>query len=179
MEVESHGRSARAITRGRPARSVRISTSFHAPSISLTASPKVVADFHHQPAAGLEQPLGFRNQAAIDLQAVVAAVQRELGLVIADFALQRGLVARGNVGRIRDHQIEAAAPKQRCQIAGDPVDSRAEPAAIRRGDAQSGERNIRAEHASSGFERQRDRDRARSGADVDDVPRAQLRARLR
>src|SRR5881394_3307877 len=40
MEVDLHGRWAR-ITLGRPARSFRISTFLHAPSIALTASPEV------------------------------------------------------------------------------------------------------------------------------------------
>ena len=181
MEVEFHGPGSSREDHPRQAR--QVGPDFHfLPRAQHSAHgvAQGVADFHHQPAAGREQSLGFGDQAAINLQAVVAAVERDVGFVVADLALDRSLVARRNIGRIRDHQIEARrsqSPLPRSQASH--CYSRAEPAAIRRGDAQRRDRDVGADHASAGLERQRDGDRARSGSDIDDVPRAQLAARLR
>src|SRR5690242_17736446 len=57
MEVKFHGRWAR-ITRGRFARSLRISTFLHAPSIPLTASPEV------WPSSITSHPSGASNRSA-------------------------------------------------------------------------------------------------------------------
>ena len=49
---------------------------------------------------------------------------------------------------------------------------------IRRSDGERGVGDVRAHDPRAGFQRQRDRDRARPGPDIDDVPRAQLQRRF-
>lgn len=81
----------------------------------------VEGEFQDEASAGVEQARGFGDQAAIKLQAVVAAVEGDGWLVIANLARQR--FGGGHVGRIGDDQVEACG-EGGGEIAGDEIHGR-------------------------------------------------------
>src|SRR5258708_24853321 len=89
----------------------QVTVDFDLPPIGQHCSHRIhhgVAEFHHKPAAGLEQPQRFGNQTPVNIEAVVSTIQRHRRLVIAHFSLDGGPVESGHIRRIRDHQFECA-----------------------------------------------------------------------
>ncbi len=66
----------------------------------------VVRDLRGEEAAGLEVVLGARDDAAVEVKAVEAAVEGETRLVVADVRREGGDVGGGDVGRIADDDVE-------------------------------------------------------------------------
>jgi hypothetical protein len=65
-----------------------------------------VAEFEDQAAAGFQQAGGVRDEATVNVESAGAGEERERGFMVADFTLERGSAGLGNVGRVRDDQIE-------------------------------------------------------------------------
>jgi hypothetical protein len=84
--------------------------------------------FHRENAAGRQPPRGLRNQHAVGVEAIGAAVQREERVVIADLGGETGDIGRADIGRVRHHQIEGS---RQCRgiVAGDERRARCEPQA--------------------------------------------------
>jgi len=70
-----------------------------------------VAKFEDEAAAGFQESRGFGDEAAINRESVAAGVEREPGLMVANFRLQRRAVAFEDVGRIRHDHVEGAVLK--------------------------------------------------------------------
>ena len=128
---------------------------------------RIVAEFEQQPAAGSQHARGASgDQALVDFEAGRPGEERDLRLVVADFALECWLVGSRDIGRVRDQHVDAAIGEARDQVAGEKLTVRVELAGIFGGDAQRRGRDVGGENARAGFERQRDGDRARACADV-------------
>jgi hypothetical protein len=132
-----------------------------------------VADFEREEAVFAEGMVGFGDEAAVDVEAVVAGEEGGVGLVVDDLALQGGGVCEGDVGGVRDNCIEALSAFDCCkQIAVDEADAllAAEGAGVFRGDGERGEGDVGCDELSAGEVRcQGDGDGAGAGADVGDA----------
>ena len=67
-----------------------------------------VADFKRDETAGDESGEGLRDEAAVDIEAVVAGEESQRWLVVADFDGKGIAVGGGDVGWIGDDEVEAA-----------------------------------------------------------------------
>ena len=65
----------------------------------------VVADLEGEQAVGFECGVGLRDEAAVDVEAGWAGVQRGFGLVVADLGMQGFAVGGGDVGRVGDDGV--------------------------------------------------------------------------
>ena len=65
-----------------------------------------------------QQPCGLRNERAIGVKPVVAAVERAMRIVFADLGGETGDIGRADIGRVGDDQVETA---RQCRgiVAGD------------------------------------------------------------
>jgi len=64
-----------------------------------------VADFEREQAVGLEDGVGLRDEAAVDVEAVGAGEERAGGLVVADLGMEGAAVGEGDVGRVGDDRV--------------------------------------------------------------------------
>ena len=67
-----------------------------------------LAGLHDQGSAGRQTASRLRDQRAVGIQPVGAAVERGQGIVIPDLHRQTADISRTDIGRIRDNQIERA-----------------------------------------------------------------------
>src|SRR6266850_2535318 len=72
----------------------------------LDGGQAVVAEFEYEDSTGLQLGASLRDKLGVEFVAFFAAVERDLRLVIADFAHQRGGFAPADVGRIAYDQVE-------------------------------------------------------------------------
>ena len=82
--------------------------------------------FHNERAAVRKQPRRLRNERAIGVKSVGAAVQRAMRIVIADLDGETGDFRRADIGRVRHDEVEAARQRRR-MVAGDESRARFEP----------------------------------------------------
>src|SRR5579864_2168999 len=128
-----------------PRQAGQVTGDFDLPPIGQHRSNRVhhgIAEFHHKPAAGFEQPLRLGHKTPVNIEAVVAAIESHRRLVLAHFALDGGLVESGHVRRIRYDHVERARREGACQIASDEIQLRAKCPRIFRSDAQRCDRNV-------------------------------------
>ena len=79
-----------------------------------------LSDFHGEDALRRQQPRRLRNQRAIGVEPVAAAVERARRVEIPHLGGETGDIGRADVGRVRDDEIESARQVGRI-IAGDEV----------------------------------------------------------
>src|SRR5258707_12339716 len=84
--------------------------------------------FHNERAAARKQPRGLRNQRAIGVKSVRAAVQRAMRIVIAHLYGETSDFRRADIGWVRHNQIEFTRQRRRI-VAGDERRARRKPRA--------------------------------------------------
>ena len=98
---------------------VQIADQAHLPEMILKQSgdgfPLVIADFQAEPAAVMQMPGRFMDDAAIKIQAVHAGKEGHIGLLL-HFRLQCSPERIGNIGGIADDEIKFFPSKRRKQI---------------------------------------------------------------
>src|SRR5579884_4262567 len=71
-----------------------------------------IADFHHQPASGLQNSMSLRNEPAIDIEALLSTEERAVRLVFANFTLLFFGPAFPPVGRMENEEVKCP-PKRK------------------------------------------------------------------
>ena len=125
------------------------------------------ADFDHQPSGGVKQRRDRGGDRAVTVEPIVPAVERRPRIVVANVGRERGNLARCDIGRVGDDQIERPAERSG-QVAGD--ERRAfkpqTPGIVAR-DPQRAEARVGADaERVRQFREQRQEDCARSGAKI-------------
>ena len=92
------------------------------------------SDLNDEKSSGSQQAPGVGNQAANHIQAIPAAEKRYARFPVADFLLDIFARAFGNVGRVREHQVEHIRFESRSEIAHDESNLCLEPSGILRGE---------------------------------------------
>ncbi len=75
-----------------------------------------VAELGEEDSIGNEHRRGVPGEVPIGVQSIDTAVQRQAGVVVADFGLKNGNFRGWDVGRIGHHDIESTPFFQRCAI---------------------------------------------------------------
>ena len=129
-----------------------------------------VSELEHERGSLMEEGGKRREEDAQGVEAVAPAVERERGLELRDRLREVGRVSHGNVGRVRDHEIEEGPARERGEPVGRDGDhARTDAVAARVGGGES-----------EGRRRAIDRDDARAGAlerqrhGEDAAPRAEV-----
>jgi hypothetical protein len=126
------------------------------------------ADFEDDASAGLENVAGLGGKNAIGIEAVGTGEEGEGGLVVADLALECGLVGEGNVGGIGHEQVEGGGAEGGEPMGLDEVDGGFVSDGVLAGDGEGPGTEIDGDDGAAEFGGEGDTDGAGAGAGVSD-----------
>ena len=152
-------RDAAKTTRGMPARSARSCAGAKAPAAANSAphgGGLPGPDLDGQHAAGAQASGGGRDQPAVDVEPVFAAVERQARLVLAHVRLEGAVLGRGDVRRIGDDDVEAHRARGRSSSRSPTTDVDAA--------AEAEARRVAARHLHGGLAHVGGHARARTGS---------------
>ena len=133
-----------------------------------------VSELEHERGSLMEEGGKRREEDAQGVEAVAPAVERERGLELRDRLREVGRVSHGNVGRVRDHEIEEGPARERGEPVGrdgDHARTDAVAARVGGGEGEGRRRAIDRDDARAGaLERQRHGEDAAPRAEVGESP---------
>src|ERR1035438_1702934 len=116
-----------------------------------------------------DQAGGGGCDAVVDFEAGLAGEERHGRLPVANFTLQAFLLCERYVGRVGDDQIHRLGGDGIHEVADDELDAGGQAAGVGGGYGDGGGRDIGGQDLGTGFQLERDGERAGAGADVENA----------